>query len=98
MGDDGNADSWRQGIIIRGGDMECTRDYPVMVVVVVVAIAVTPTKERFAVKPVACIFCFACMMADRNNEIRHLIAKYFLRFLHELTVISGAQTSAFFRE
>lgn len=33
-------------------------------------------------------------MTDRNNEMINLIAIYFLRFLHELTVISGLQTYA----
>jgi len=63
-------------------------------VVKVVATAITPVDERSAVTSVVEIFCFASMMADRNNEIIYLIAKYFLRFLHELTVISGVQTSA----
>jgi len=30
----------------------------------------------------------ACIIAHRNNEMKRLIAKYFLRFLYELTVIS----------
>jgi hypothetical protein len=30
----------------------------------------------------------------RNNEMINLIAKYFLRFLHELTVSSGFQSNA----
>jgi adenine/guanine phosphoribosyltransferase-like PRPP-binding protein len=34
----------------------------------------------------------ACMMTHRNNEMVNLIAKYFLRFLHELTVSSSLQS------
>ena len=34
----------------------------------------------------------ACCIAARNNEMIDLIAKYFFRFLHELTVSSFSVT------
>jgi hypothetical protein len=40
------------------------------------------------------ILSMACIIEGRNNEINHLIAKYFSTFLHELTVISTLQTNA----
>jgi hypothetical protein len=65
-----------------------------MMVVVMVATVIVPAKEIFARGVSENILCVACMIAHRNNEMINLIAKYFLTFLHELTVISSLQSNA----
>ena len=65
--------------------------YPVIVVAEIV-IVVQATTEVVNSDPD--ILSMACIMEGRNNEIKHLIAKYFSTFLHELTVISTLQTNA----
>jgi hypothetical protein len=64
--------------------------YPVIVVAEIV-IVVQATE---VVSPDSDILSMACIIEGRNNEIKHLIAKYFSTFLHELTVISTLQTNA----
>jgi hypothetical protein len=41
-----------------------------------------------------CCYILCCLhKAHRNNEMIYLIASYFFRFLHELTVISELQSN-----
>ena len=65
--------------------------YPVIVVAEIVIVVQATT----VVVRIDCdMLSMACIMERRNNEINHLIAKYFSTFLHELTVISTLQTNA----
>jgi len=66
----------------------------VIVMIETIEIVATPSKEIFEETQGSDIFCVACMMAHRNNEMINLIAKYFSTFLHELTVISSLQSNA----
>lgn len=66
--------------------------YPVVMVMIITGMQAVTT---FGIKVLNDNKFFgACIMTGRNNEMKYLIAKYFVTFFHELTVISALQSNA----